>query len=810
MSRNPVRSLSLRDLRHRLSARGIARTALCAVLVFAACGSDVEARLVQVRALQDVGQFQASVPELRQVLALDPEQPEANYRLGVALVQIGEPSRAVWPLQKAASASDYQIPAGVLLASTLFKTGNYDDAIRAADQVLAADPERHAAMRIRANAHLAARRLENALADTSILVERFPEDWTVRGLHATVLGELGRLEAAEREHARVKEIGSKSEDPSLRSRACLAPALFADEVLKDPVRALALYSECAEGRPTDISVLNHLVSFFDRQGDTEPGTNLWRQAVEAAPEKLALRQGLALRLQAVGEPAQAEDVLREAVASFDSAAAWNLLAGFYRARNEPGKALDAIEKVIARGGDADERVQFMRVDVLIDLGELERAREATDELSQATYAQLLRGRIHLMEGEPAEALANFEQGIRAWPNNAAARYLAGIAARDLGDFERASSEFREAVRANNAETDAALELARLLYLQGEYEQAIQFANLARGGRSGPRLPEPYAIAARSMAALGQAERARATLAALERLGLPVDALRERALLARELDGPVASQRALEAGGLDVSLPEHRELLHVSVENQVLSGAAEAALEDVERALAQSKDDPELLGMKGATLQAAGRAEEAEASFDRALALAPDNAPARAGLASLRAEQGQIDAAIELYDAAYAAIPAEGRYGYAAAQLVLRAGPQEAAVERLRALTGRHPGLAEARNDLAWLLASRRESLDEALSLALEARRLGGGNAVLDTLGWVHFQRGEYPDAVAVLEKASAAAPNDASVRYRLARAVAETGDAERARALFAEALRSGPFPESEDAERRLAAAASGS
>jgi cytochrome c-type biogenesis protein CcmH/NrfG len=70
----------------------------------------------------------------------------------MALVQTGEPSRAVWPLQKAADSSQYEITAGILLASTHFQTKNYDESIRAANRVLEIDPERPAALRIRAQA----------------------------------------------------------------------------------------------------------------------------------------------------------------------------------------------------------------------------------------------------------------------------------------------------------------------------------------------------------------------------------------------------------------------------------------------------------------------------------------------------------------------------------------------------------------------------------------------------------------------------------------------------------------------------------
>src|SRR5262249_44267336 len=154
------------------------------------------------------------------------------------------------------------------------------------------------------------------------------------------------------------------------------------------------------------------------------GTSLWRDAVASAPERLDLRQGLAARLQAVDQPDDAEKVLLEAVNRFGSAAAWDLLASFYRSRRATPPAPAAHGEGVELTGGGDERVRFMLADALIDIGEFDRARAVSDGLTRTDYAQLLRGRILLTQGQPAAALAEFEKGLRAWPNNAAARFLA--------------------------------------------------------------------------------------------------------------------------------------------------------------------------------------------------------------------------------------------------------------------------------------------------------------------------------------------------------------------------------------------------
>jgi tetratricopeptide (TPR) repeat protein len=800
LSRPPDAPRSLRAYRRR--SRALA--CLAAIALAVGCGGGLEARMDEVRALQDVGQFSASIDALHEVLTVNPNDPEANFRLGLALVQTGEPSRAIWPLQRAAESSDYQISAGVMLSSTYFQTRNYDEAIHAATRVLEADPERQAAMRIRANANLAARNLNAALEDAQRLVELYPEDYGVRALHATVLADMGRIEEAGREHDLLKKMGEASDDPAFRSRSCLAPASFAMDILKDTEKARGLYEDCARQNPTDPVVLNHLMNFFDGIGASDRATQLIRSAVETAPENLALRHGLAMRLRNTGDAVGAEKVLTDAVETFGSAAAWNLLANFYRLENRPEDALGAIENVIRLSGDAGEPVRFTQADILIDLGQLDRAREVAERLEQPAYSELIRGRILLARGDSAAALDAFGKGIRAWPNNASARYLAGTAARNIGDIERAKSEFREAVRANNAETSAALELARIDLQQGDYEQALAFAKTARSAARSTDETDIDVVAARAASGLGDYDQALQRVDALRQRGNPSIATREQALIEHARSGPERSLAVIAGAGLDTADPANEELLQERVRSLIELNRMKEALARVDEAMSRGPARASLHELRGLVLYRAGRADEARAAFEHALALDAKAAPALAGLAGLAEAAGDRARAIALFDRAYAAKPLSGGYAYSAAQLVLMAGNPDDAEARLRAIVQRHPDLLGARNDLAWLLSERGEDLDLALSLAEEAEQRDSSPEILDTLGWVHFKRGELEQAVGLLERAAAKRPDASSIRYRLGVALAASGAPERAAEAFAQALAGGPFPEADAARRELA------
>jgi len=768
------------------------------------CGGDVEARMAEVRALQDVGQFSASIDELREILATRPDDPEASYRLGVALVQTGEVSRAVWPLQKAAESPDYSVPASLLLASAHFANGNFEAVVEAADRVLEVDPDRLVALRMRAKGNLGAGKLDAAMADTERLLETSPDDYAVNLLRATILADSGKLDEAEAANYRLKEIGEASGDPSTAPRACLVPAVFAKDTRKDPKKAEALFEECLAKYPANAFVTDEAMSFYDEIEKPERATELIREAAKQAPENLSLQASLASRLETTGDTAGAEQVLLAAVESFKSAGAWDLLANYYRRVHQSEKALDALEKVIELSGDQGDRLRFIHADLLVDLDQLDRAEAVAKELEEPTYAKLIRGRILLERGDAKAALESFEQGIRNWPNNAGARYLAGIAASRLGDYDRAISELREAVRIDNVGTEAARVLARLHFQRGEWADAIKSARVAIK-RPGGMTADNLIVGVRSFIAVKQWSDARTTAMAL--IHLPDGKAAGTAELAgveRAAAGPAQAIAVIRKSGLDLTDPANEVVLRVFVENSFAANKGADALAAVDAALAKNPDRGSSHELRGYVLGRLERTDEAKAEFTKALELDPKNAAATSALATLRGRAGDAAGAIELYDAAAKLSEAPEPYSYLAAQLVLAAGDTAGAEKRLRQVVRSDPGNVGARNDLAWLLAEKGEDFDTALALAQAAKRLDPSADVLDTLGWVYLKRGEPQKAVESFEQALEKSPDSASIRYRLGIALNQAGDKPRAREMFQAALATDGFPEAEAARRELA------
>ncbi|HTF35299.1 MAG TPA: tetratricopeptide repeat protein [Myxococcota bacterium] len=769
------------------------------------CGSSIDSRLEEVRTLQDAGQFNDSIEPLRSILAQAPDLPEANHRLGSALVQTGQPSLAVWALEKSSKSQEYAVPSGILLATVFMALSQPEDAIRVATHVLEIDPQRPAALRILTEAQLATGQKEAALAGAKRLSEMVPDDYQAALLLSAALAGRGDFDGAEKSYLHVKELGAKSGDPVLAARGCLAFANFFDTARQDKTRAEKEYQSCLATYPTEPVALQLATQFYDGMNHPEKATELWKHAVSEAPENLSFRVMLAERVAATGKLDEAFGILKDAAESFETPAAWQALADLQRRHGRNQDALKSLEHAAQLAGGGDDSLRLAQGELYVELGQLDKAEEISAGITGGPYKDLLHGRILLAQGDPKGALEALAAGIRRWPDNAGARYLAGIAARDSGDMERALDELRQAEHASPGGSDAALALAKIYFDRGDYGAASQFASSHLQNRD-PNSVEAYSIALRSAVAAKQFDTARVTLNSMKSLkGSESRVALEGAAIERAAKGPQASLAFLEASKLDLKNPENELVLRAVVEDLIATGHPDLAIARIDGAIAAHPQSASLVELRGEALARSGRTDEARAAFEKAITADPNLPRALIGLATLDAAAGDKAHAIELLDRAASLKPNDGVAEYFAAQLLLAQGKTADAEQRLREVVKVSPSNSGARNDLAFLLASRGTELDTALSLAEEARRLSPSTPdMIDTLGFVQLKRGDTAAAISSFEEALALRPKDPTIRYHLGLALAQAGNTERAVSTLQAAIAAGPFPEAEAAQQEIA------
>lgn len=767
------------------------------------CPGEIDSRLTAVYDLQDSGQLEESILVLNEVLTDHPNHPEASFLLGIALVQTGQSLAALPPLEIASDSSLYGVPAGLLLASTQFRSNAFKDSIRTCDRILELDPDNLTALFTRGQSHLALGDLQAALAHANRILEYRPGAQNAIIMKAETLVKMDRSQEAESLWLELRKDVASSGTPNLAARACGQLAGFY-RLIQDKKRADETFTECLDEYPAHPYLLAAASDFYIRNEEPERAIEIHRRAVEASPEDVRVWGRLSRVLQAYGNPGEAQAKLEQAVEHLDSPEAWRLLADFHRKARHTKEARKALEAAIARSSEPQEAFVFALADLLVEEGELERAREVGQRLSEPSYQHLLHGAITLKTGDAQQALEYLDAGLALWPDNSNAHYLAGLAALQLRDRRRAVTEFQEAVRIRPNATDAALGLAELAFARGDYPSAIQLAEFQIANR--PYLDAtPYHIAIRSALRLERVDEAVALAHSL-RIANPTDvaAVVEMSAIKRVQSGPKASSEYVLASGRDLSDPKNEPLLRSFAADLNALDRANEALEFIDVAIAREDAAAEIHDLRARVLSHLSRKEEADAATRRALAIDPTFAPALEMSAFIALEADDPAAALAALDAATEAEPGNSNYPYSAASLAREMGDIEGAISRLEETLARQPIFGPAANDLAWILATDQLDLERALRLAQIAARQDRSPDTLTTLGWVRHQRGEYDDAIKNYRSVLETNADLPTVRYRLGVSLSEAGHTNEAQGLF-DALVEGPdFPEIEAARAELA------
>lgn len=115
-----------------------------------------------------------------------------------------------------------------------------------------------------------------------------------------------------------------------------------------------------------------------------------------------------------------------------------------------------------------------------------------------------------------------------------------------------------------------------------------------------------------------------------------------------------------------------------------------------------------------------------------------------------------------------------------------------------------PNYVPALNNLAYLYADEPKELPAALQLATKAYTIAPNDGLVqDTLGFVLLKSGKISEGLSALKKAIELVPDNPSISYHLALAYKEQGDRVKSIEYLQKALRSGSFPEAQQAQLML-------
>jgi tetratricopeptide (TPR) repeat protein len=154
--------------------------------------------------------------------------------------------------------------------------------------------------------------------------------------------------------------------------------------------------------------------------------------------------------------------------------------------------------------------------------------------------------------------------------------------------------------------------------------------------------------------------------------------------------------------------------------------------------------------------------------------------------------GDRNAAITVAESAAKTFPKDVPTQFVLVDLYSDAGRSGEAEKLLRQMLANEPSDPRVLNHLGYLLATRGDQLDEAVTLVRRALQVDPDRPeYLDSLGWAHFKRGELNDALKYLSAAAQKLPDNSEIQDHLGDVHARRGSFEEAIAAWSKALAGG-------------------
>ncbi|HBY59517.1 MAG TPA: hypothetical protein DEH78_06815 [Solibacterales bacterium] len=744
------------------------------VLIFlASCASSPESMVSAGNKFFDQGKYEDALLQYRRAMQKSPNYGDAYYRAGLAEVKLGRLGPALTAFDQAvqltpqstdAAASYGEVAVPAYLGDPTRPRRLYDRITRVADDLLKADPNSFAGLRMKGYLALADVRSEDAISFFRRALAIKPDHPEVSSALVQVYFYEGRNKEAE-ELANTLIARQKHFGPAYdllyfhyleTGQAAAAEKILQSKVSSNPsssVFAIQLARHYFRAKRMDLmaSEISRLVSsqnpvpdgpmdagdFYREIGRPEEALNAYRTGESLFPkQKVDYQKRQVALLISAGRKPEAEKVLDGILsANPKDADALASQAMLQLAGGEPEpatRALATLESLIKEHpSDSRYRLDYARALRVRDRDEDARLQLLELLRRDGTNREALRhvAEIYIRRRQVDEALRYADQLLALEPNTPSAVLVRTAALVARGQVSEAQAALTKLVRDFPDLREAQLQLGLLYVTQKRFPEAeALFAKYYRAGENDLR-----ALRGLVEAYIAQNQSARAMSLLQEEVRRNPQSNNLRTVLA---------STAARVGNLDLAIAEYEKLAKVFTNSSEIylqlgvlysrKGDTQTALTYLQKGVETVPNNSEALASYAEALGQAGRLEEAKATYRRSLAIRSDN--------------------------------------------------------------------AAAMNNLAFLMAETNDNLDEALTMARAAAQKAPENLdFADTVGWIYLKRKNLDSAVLMFQNLVKRSPATALFRYHLGLALAAKGDRDAARAEFQSALKASPS--ASDAQR---------
>jgi protein O-GlcNAc transferase len=423
----------------------------------------------------EAGDLQQAEGAYRQVLALQPEQPDALYFLGILCYQTGRLEEAAAHLAKAAQLRPDQAAFQSNLGAVYQALGKLEAAIECYSRAVALQPDYLQALFNLGLCHFqlgqydqAEEYYRRALAlqpqDAQILTE-LAQIYRQKGWPATAIDHLEQALALEFTPERAQELAELCREAGQLERS------------------VELYRQLLEQDPQRPELHNGLGLTLAEQGKWEEAIAAFRRALELDPQRVEAHINLGTALLEQDQPEAAIEAYRAALAlQPDRPRVYFNLATAYRKLQQPERALDYYHVALGLQPDyaeahrglanllSDRKLRKVFSNGLLDsMAHLSRALGVRPDFAQAYFEA---GCLLLDQLRFKEAIPLLEKALEYKPDFALAYNNLGLAYRHLNEPEKEEIQYRQALVQDPQLAEAYCNLGLLLQSQHRNAEAL--------------------------------------------------------------------------------------------------------------------------------------------------------------------------------------------------------------------------------------------------------------------------------------------------------------------------------------------------
>ncbi len=698
-----------------------------------------------------------------QALKIQPDHNAALVSRTLLFISRSQPEKAEVDLKKISQIAPEHYLLHYLQGALLYSTGKYAQAMEAVQKALKANPGYAPAMRLAGILHYNLNAHEQAIQSLRQYLQKVPGDALMHKLLAAAYLKTGRADLA---MELLKPMLNRSKDDAqlyiLAGEASLKS--------NDPAAAARQFEKAAAIDPGNLKLQTQLGLSLFASGDKQKGVEELQSNISADPRQIHADVSLAV---------------------------------VYLQERQYDKALET-------------------------LGTLEKKLAKEDP-----FVHELRGVAYVGKNDPANARLSFERALALDPSLASSAI--NLAQLDLHDKNpsMAKKRLQRALEKKPNDLSIIFALAGLLRAEGNEKEFLALLNQA--ARAHPKLARPHVQIAQFYLGKNQPKLAQASAqAALNAEDDNPDALAAMGnaqLALGNQDGALTTFKRLAARAPGAAT-SHYFLASAQASGGNLAGARQS----LKRALEIKPDNIEVLIALAAVEARDGKAAESLKIAQQVKKLAPASPLGAAMEGDALMITKRYAQAAQAYESAFSrhrngglliklhdALVLSGARANAEsrmlqwlkeqpndklarlhfAQSLMSAGANQSAIEQYQFLLKREPNNALLLNNLAWLY--HKEKNPRAMEYAERAYKLQPEAAfILDTLGWISLEQGKVQRGLELLNKALALAPDNPSIKFHVAAALARNGDKSGARRLLEELLsKNNAFPQQQEARALL-------